>query len=192
MNKKDLRKFYKSVRHSLTVQEKSEFDRSIFVRLINSDLFKKSSGVLTYVSIPEEPDTLNLIEFCLKNGKEVGVPFCKNDKMLFYRLDSLDNLINGKFNIPTVDPLKSAEIIDFSSFICLVPGVCFDKSGERIGYGGGYYDRFLAVNNVASVGLCYERCVCSELPSESYDINTEYILTEQKMIKCKKQGGFYI
>ena len=186
-NKAVLRKFYKSVRHSLTNSEQQVINNSIFTRLINSDIFINSSAILCYVSVADEIDTMSIIGHSLRCGKTVGIPFCKNGKMHFYRLDSLDDLIDGEFGIPTVDPTQSSEITDFSPFICLVPGICFDIYGNRIGYGGGYYDRFLSENKIVSVGLCCERCLCPKIQSETFDIKTNYILTENRLITSRNR-----
>ncbi|MGN0546430.1 MAG: 5-formyltetrahydrofolate cyclo-ligase [Acutalibacteraceae bacterium] len=187
MNKTDLRKFYKLVRHSLTSSEKQRINNNVFTRLINSDVYKNASGILCYISVSDEIDTLNIIEYSLKRGKTVGVPFCENKEMRFYRLDSLNDLVNGKFGIPTVEPTHACEITEFSPFICLVPGICFDLNGNRIGYGGGYYDRFLSENKLISVGLCCERCLCSDIQAEIFDIKTDFILTENRLITSKNR-----
>lgn len=187
MNKTDLRKFHKSVRHSLTNSEHQRINENIFTRLINSDVYKNASGILCYVSIADEIDTLNIMDYSLKSGKTVGVPFCENSQMRFYRLDSLDNLVDGKFGVPTVDPTNACEITDFSPFVCLVPGLCFDLNGNRIGYGGGYYDRFLSENKLISVGLCCERCLCPKIQAEIFDKKTDFILTENRLITSRNR-----
>ncbi|MGN0573840.1 MAG: 5-formyltetrahydrofolate cyclo-ligase [Acutalibacteraceae bacterium] len=187
MNKTELRAYYKSVRQSLTNYEKQRINENIFTRLINSDVYKNASGILCYVSVADEIDTLKIIDYSLNCGKTVGIPFCENNNMHFYRLDSLDDLVDGKYGIPTVETTHACEIADSSPFICLVPGLCFDLYGNRIGYGGGYYDRFLSENKLISVGLCCERCLCTNIQAETFDKKTDFILTENKLITSRNR-----
>ena len=158
---------------------KNNCDRLISEKLINLDEFIKSDCILTYVSTKIEVDTYGIIEYALSVGKTVAVPRCEHDtnKMRFYRIKSLDNLVKGYFNIPEPDRFCS-EQIDYNNALCIVPGLAFNKDGYRIGYGRGYFDRFLAENNVKSVGLCYKAFVIDDLPVEGFDIPVDILLTD--------------
>lgn len=183
MTKNLLRQFYRSVRKSISEKEKIDYDRRIFTRFVNSRLYNDAESLLIYVSFGSEADTFNIINHALKRGKVVAVPYCKGEEMQFYAIDSCDDLVKGKFGIPTVIPDNKNLISDFSKSLCIVPALSFDNSGSRLGYGGGFYDRFLSDKNITTVGLCFERCVDYCLPAEEHDIKINYILTENRFKK---------
>ncbi len=185
--KKELRKLCKSIRKRIGLGERLLFDSMIFTHLINSDLYKSSKTLLIYVSVNNEADTLNIIKYALADGKRVAVPRCNGNIMNFIELKSFEELSEGDFGIPTVDSDDNKIIDDFSDALCIVPGLGFDRYGNRLGYGGGYYDRFLSCNHVTSVGLCYERCRFDMLPAEEHDIKIDYILTENGLRNSKKE-----
>ena len=179
MTKKELREHYIHKRLSLSEEEKSKSDAIIFSKLVKLSLFKECDCVLTYVSTATEVDTKSFIEFALMKGKTVAVPRCdiKSDKMTFYRISSLKDLEKGFFNI--LEPNRFCiEQIDLKNAFCVVPGVVFDKSGNRIGYGKGYFDRYLTEHNLKSVGLCYKDFLVDELPVEGFDKAVDYVLTD--------------
>lgn len=187
IDKKELRKFYKSIRECISRNEKTLFDSKIFTFLVNSELFKDAETLLIYVSVNNEIDTNSIIKFALSEGKKVAVPYCVGNMMNFLVIKSPDDLIDGKFGIPTADPEKCFSVEDFSNALCVVPGLSFDNYGNRLGYGGGFYDRFLSKNKVKTVGLCYERSISNALPIEKYDIATDYILNENGLKTAKKE-----
>jgi len=178
MDKKSLRKLFRNIRKTVSVSEKSKFDKQIFTELINSDLFKSSELILVYVSVSDEIDTYNLIDYALKKHKRIAVPVCENNKMYFCEIHSLNELVTGKYGIPTVNSVNNIPIEITPDSLCIVPALCYDLSGNRIGYGGGYYDRFLSSVKIKTVGLCYERCLCKKINSDIHDISVDYILTE--------------
>ncbi len=182
-NKNKLRSIYKSVRNGIKNPLKNNLDSRIFTLLVNSDLFKNADLILSYVSFGSETDTRHLIDYALGIGKRVAVPFCNGKQMIFYEISSLNELVDGKFGIPTVNTGNTLPVENFDNALCLVPGLCFDLKGNRIGYGGGFYDRFLGKNRVTSVALTYERCICSNVPCEQFDIKTDFILTENFILK---------
>lgn len=177
MNKKDLRIQYKIIRKS--VADKSDADRRIAGYFINSPFFHNFDIYLCYVSVGSEVDTAVIIDKLLSAGKRVAVPNCQNGTMDFFEILSADELIIGAYGIPTADTAKANKITDFSRALCLVPALSFDKSGFRLGYGGGYYDRFLYAKNIKTLGLCYEDCISECLPAEEHDIKIKSVLTEK-------------
>lgn len=184
-DKKALRRHYKTVRNSIGSAEKAAMDKRIFSSFFASEYFSNFSTFLIYVSCGSEADTHRIIDFITKSGKRVAVPYCQGSSMTFYEISSFNDLTEGAFGIPTVDISKATEISDFSSSLCVVPALAFDASGNRLGYGGGYYDRFLSVNNLPTLGLCYEKCIASQIPAESFDIKIDCILTENQFRNSK-------
>lgn len=177
-DKKACRGFYSCVRKSLTAAERGECDRRILSYLINSELYRSCDLLLTYVSVGTETDTRDLISSALAVGKRVAVPVCEGRKMSFFEIDSQENLKIGKFGIPTAD--KSAKPVQTydEGALCIVPALAFDRSMNRLGMGGGYYDRFFAENSLLSIGICCERCFADRLPAEPHDMKVRYVLTE--------------
>lgn len=166
MNKQILRNKYLNVRKN--IKNKKELDDKIFNQVINLKEYKESKMILTYVSLKDEVDTFKLIEYSLKIGKKVAVPKCEEEIIKFYYISSLNDLKEGKFNL--LEPITNKLVTDFKNSICIVPGVAFDKANNRIGYGKGYYDRFLQNYNDIKIGLTYRECICEKIDNESTDI----------------------
>ena len=190
-DKKALRRHYKAVRASITDSEKLFAEEKIFESFIKSRYFSDFSSFLIYVSCGTEVDTRRIINFLLQNKKRVAVPYCSGSVMTFHKINSIDDLVSGAFGIPTVNTENSTEIKDFSGGLCIVPALAFDRSGNRLGYGGGYYDRFLAANKIETLGLCFEKCFTDELPAESFDIKIGSVLTEKTLETLNKEASTY-
>ena len=180
MNKNELRLFYKNTRKNISASEKANYNLRIFVQLINSKLFSNAETILTYVSFGSEVDTEMIIDYALKMGKTVAVPYCSGSQMLFFQINSFSDLQKGKFGIPTVFNINGLEIKDFNNALCLVPGLSFDLKGNRLGYGGGYYDRYIAkhgkTSNFQTVSLALScQFYDGVIPMEEHDIRPDFI-----------------
>ncbi len=184
IKKPELRILYSGIRAGIDKKSKSDYEKSITSRLINSENYKSCDTVLIYVSFSDEPDTSNLIKYSLQNGKSVAVPVWKNGVMNFYFIKSEENLTENIGRIKTVDINESEKCESFGNCVCIVPALSFDMQGNRLGFGGGYYDRFLAEHKeIFSIGLCFERCLCSNaLPAEPHDIKVNAVITENRTI----------
>ena len=99
--------------------------------------------------------------------------------MDFFFIKSYDDLSPGKYDIPEPVPEKCEQVRDFSSGLCLVPGLSFDYQGYRLGFGKGYYDRFLSRFGGITAGICYAKCTVSELPRGVYDRAVDILITER-------------
>ena len=141
--KKLLRSKYKEIRRSII--DKEDRDNIIFNKVINNIKVNNASIILTYVSTKEEADTINIIKHFL-GKKKVAVPRIDNGIMNFYYINSLDELMEGYFGI--LEPTTNNKVTNFNNSICIVPGLCFDKENYRLGYGKGYYDKFLSNKNI--------------------------------------------
>ena len=159
-------------------------DLKILNRVMNLWQYRDSQTILTYVSTAIEVDTRRLIEKSLQTGKQVAVPRCVpgTREMEFYRICSLDELSPGTFGVLEPDPEKSTLLTDFSKGLCIVPALSFDFQGYRLGYGKGYYDRFLARFGGSTVGLCYDSCMVKNLPAGRYDQPVHLIVTQRKTL----------
>lgn len=175
---------FKSVRNGIEKNQKINFDYSIACRLINSELFGQSDLILTYVSHSSEADTVNIIKYALSIGKRVAVPYCTGNDMIFFEISDFNELIEGRFGIYTVNPGNNLPVYEFDNALCIVPGLGFSPDGKRLGYGGGFYDRFLSDNKISTVALTYERCISDQIPVDKNDIPMNYILTEHSLYKA--------
>lgn len=176
--KAQLRKKLKQERKSIL--DKVDTDIKICNYLLNCDQYKGAKTILFYASLDDEIITDFAIEFSLNIGKKVALPRCINDggEMEFYFINSFDDLTCGHFNVREPDINKCERVTDFKNSICIVPALSFDKKGYRLGYGKGYYDRFLKKYTSLSIGLCYNKLITDELPIGEFDIPVNYIITE--------------
>ena len=174
MNKQILRNKYLKIRKN--INNKKEIDDIIFNKVISLKEYKESNLVLTYVSLKDEVDTFKLIEYSLKIGKKVAVPKCEGDIIKFYLISNLTDLKKGKFNI--LEPTTNKLVTNFENSICIVPGIAFDKNNNRIGYGRGFYDKFLQNYNGIKIGLAYSECICEEIDIEKTDIKMDKIVCD--------------
>ncbi len=184
INKSELRILYSGIRSGIDGKAKSDFDKSITSHLINSENYISCDTVLIFASFSDEPDTSGIIGYSLQNGKRVAVPVWKNGIMDFYFIKSAESLTENIGKIKTVDISETEKCESFDNCVCVVPALSFDMQGNRLGFGGGYYDRFLAEHKeIFSVGLCCERCLCSgTLPTEPHDIKVNSVITENRII----------
>ena len=176
-----LRRESKAYRQSLPAEAKAKKDSAILRRLLALRQYQQASLVLTYVSTAIEVDTRELIRQALADGKRVGVPRCIDGTRLmeFYEIGSLDDLEKRTFGVLEPVPERCTLITDFSKRICVGPALLYDLSGYRIGYGGGYYDRFLAHYPGYKVGVTYVKCIRRRILHGRYDVPVSALVTER-------------
>ncbi|HSH36926.1 5-formyltetrahydrofolate cyclo-ligase, partial [Schnuerera sp.] len=157
-------------------------------KLFSLEKYKNSNFIFSFISFKDEVDTHNIIKESLSSGKRIGVPITipKERQLIVSEIMDFDNELEiGFYNIlsPKKEYIRetSPKLID----IVLVPGLVFTPEGYRIGYGGGYYDRFFNKNpEVLKIGLCYEMQIAPQVPTDIYDIPVDYIITEERIIHC--------
>jgi 5-formyltetrahydrofolate cyclo-ligase len=176
------------LRRNLSKDEVFEKSNKIKSRLFKMKEFKESLTILFYVSYDNEVYTHEMIKDCIKNKKNVVVPVTdkKNKKLILSKLENWDDLSLGAYNIlkPKKEKIKEISIDDLD--LIIVPGVGFDESGHRIGHGKGYYDNLLK-NSVSQIlGLAFEFQIIKYIPIEKHDITIDKIITEKRIITCKK------
>lgn len=182
-DKKALRKELMEKRRSLDKNDRLISDKMIYTNLMICPEIINADVILTYISTEIEVGTIKLIEAMLKNGKTVAVPKCEGKKMRFIRIESLNSLVKGAFGIP--EPTGNDEITDFKGAVCITPALSFDNNGYRLGYGGGFYDRFFERFNGISVGICYDDFI-GEVPREEYDRCVDILVTESAVRYIRK------
>lgn len=176
-----LRQEAKAYRRSLSAEAKEKKDSAILRRLLSLRQYQQASLVLTYVSTPIEVDTHQLIRQAFADGKRVGVPRCIDGTRLmeFYEIGSMEDLEKRTFGVLEPIPERCQLLTDFSKSICVVPALLYDLSGYRIGYGGGYYDRFLAQYPGYKVGITYVKCIRRKVLHGRYDVPVSALVTER-------------
>jgi len=182
--KHDIRQKLRTSRNQMTPEEVALKSRQITEALIHSDLFQKCTSVFTYLNIQNEVQTRSVIEHCLKIGKPVFVPVTRKEEM-FFSIADFDHLNEAAFGIlEPADPVP-AEPDGKSLFI--IPGLGFDERGSRIGYGAGYYDKYLFCrSSLCLLGICFEEQIIDAIPTEKTDVFMDAILTEKRWIFPKK------
>ena len=186
-DKKELRSYIKTKRKS--VENKAEKDSLVAQNLLSLDEIKKAYTVLCYISLDDEICTDEIIRVLLDSGKSVGAPYCvdNNGNMDFYYITDFDDLRIQSFGVrePVIEKCK--KVTSFDNTIIILPGLCFDSNGNRLGYGKGYYDRFLQIHSLISVGLCYNSLIVKKVPTDMYDKKADIIVTENDIIRIN--GG---
>lgn len=192
MEKTELRKLIKEKRKTFSKKDLDKLSLTISDNLLSLKEMAYAKNVLIYVSTKGEVDTLGLIEELFKLGKIVYVPKVidiKTGLMRFYKISSLEDLEPGCMNI--LEPKESLEILEESliddSFVIVMPGLAFDKKGHRLGYGGGFYDRFNArvYSGLLKLALSFDFQLVDELIANEFDIDVDKVITENEIINCK-------
>ena len=173
MKKEFLRKKYKEKRDN--IKNKVTKDNLIYQKVINNKDILSSKTLLIYISINSEVDTIKIINYFLY-AKNIAVPKIIDNNMYFCYVTNLNELTSGKYNIP--EPTNENIVTDFDNAICIVPGICYDKKNYRIGYGKGYYDRFLSKNKIKTIGLCYKECMIEKIDNDKYDYKIDEVITD--------------
>lgn len=187
LEKQRLREERLAAREALSEQERSVLDDRITQKLLAASEYVEATTVLTYVSISSEVSTRMFIESALRDGKTVAVPRCLPGHCLeFVAITSLDQLIAAPFGLlepPKELPALTEEQMDAS--ICIVPALLVDAKGYRLGYGAGFYDRFLSTYPGKKICLVYQQNLSREmLPHTTFDVAVDVVITESDVLTC--------
>lgn len=186
--KKELRKEIIKKRDELDYTEKTIKDKKIIEKLKDTKEYKEAKGIFVYIGFGSEINTKILIEDALEDGKEVCVPKVIKKDMVFIKINSLENLVTSSYGI--LEPVGDKNNFNVDNLgLIIMPGLAFDKQGNRLGYGGGYYDKFLSNNkiNVKKIALAYDFQILDKVPSEEHDIKVDSIITEEKEIEINNK-----
>jgi len=168
-----------------------EKSKRIHRNLLAERQFGPSDLIGITVSRMPEVDTTRLIEQLWQAGARVAVPKCdpKTRSMEFYIITSFEELETVYIDLKEPIPEKTVKVSPSELSLLIVPGVVFSQAGYRIGFGGGYYDRFLLIYNGPTVSLAFDCQVAEEIPYEAHDIPVRSIITENRNIDCEKADG---
>ena len=177
-----LRKELRNKRAAL--ENRGLLSEKIAKEFLSTDLYKNSEVILLYYSTGSEVGTQRIFYKALKDKKKTAFPVCldTNGEMEFYYVSDAAQLRQGMYGImaPKCD---CKEFTNCDNAVCIVPGLSFDKRGYRLGYGKGYYDRFLEKFNGVSIGLCFDAMLEESLPIDKFDKKVDYLITDKKIYK---------
>lgn len=179
-NKKNIRSSIILLRNNLDRERRKKFDNIILKKIVESSDYKNADCIFIFVSYKSEVDTHKIIKIALENGKRVCVPkvISRNSGMDAVEIKDFNDLISGKFGI--LEPMNTELKIDESYIdVTYIPGVAFDDDGRRLGYGGGYYDRFLGRlrGDCKKIGICYDFQIIDKVPVEKHDILMDEVVS---------------
>ncbi|WP_138415783.1 5-formyltetrahydrofolate cyclo-ligase [Aquibacillus sediminis] len=168
----------------LSIKKKTQIEQRLSSQLFATEAWKEADVIGITISQKHEWNTKNIIEKAWSMNKVICVPKCypKESKLEFYQLDSFDQLESVYFNLFEPIPEQERRIDKNQVDLMIVPGLVFDPSGFRIGYGGGYYDRYLADFGGTTLSLASTMQIIDTVPADDYDISVDHVLTETGLL----------
>ena len=175
MNKQELRRSIREKKRAMTSEEIDLRSSKLMELFLGSEAYRNAKTIYGYLPYNQEVRTVPMLEQALKDGKRVAVPKCYGDEMRFIFMEDLSKVEKGYANIP--EPIADGPIADDKTALVLMPGLAFDPQGHRIGYGGGFYDKFLAQEpDHPTLALCYAFQMLPHLETEEFDIPVDCVL----------------
>lgn len=175
MDKKILRKQIREKKQAMTPEQIQSASEKLKELFLATQQYRQAKTVYGYLPYNQEVRTVPILEQALADGKRIAVPKVYGNEMKFIYLTDLNRVAPGYAGIP--EPVEDHPVGDDPTALVLMPGLAFDKAGHRIGYGGGFYDKFLAEEpEHPTVALCYEFQVVQQLPTEEFDIPVDCVL----------------
>ena len=184
--KKDrMRRQYQELRGSISKEERQRRDSAICQAALDLVSFRYAEIVLLYAPMEREIDVLPIARAALQKGKRVAFPRCdaQTKTMQYHFVTSLSELSVSTYGIrePGVHLPIYDQSIHSSSAVCFVPGLVYDRQGYRLGYGKGFYDRYLSAFHGCRIGVIYSDCIVSQVPRGRFDIRCDILLTEKNV-----------
>ncbi len=175
MDKKALRREIREKKQAMTQEDIISRSQDLMEQFVNTAVYRNAKTVYGYLPYNQEVRTVPMLEQAIRDGKKVAVPKIYGDAMRFIYLDDLSQVEKNAMGIP--EPVADGPVADDQTALVLMPGLAFTKQGDRMGYGGGFYDRFLAEEpNHYTLALCYDFQMLESLPTEEYDIPVDAVL----------------
>lgn len=176
MDKKALRARIKAQKAALSEEQIAAASERLARQLYAHPAYQAASAIYGYLAFNEEVRTLPMLRQAQKDGKRVAVPKVFGTEMRFLWLDDLDAVAPGYYGVP--EPVADEPVAGDETALILMPGLAFDPEGHRCGYGGGFYDRYLAAHpNHPTLAMCYDFQMLAHLDAESFDVPVQYVLS---------------
>ena len=175
MDKKELRRQIREKKREMTPEQIESASEKLKELFLATEQYREAKTVYGYLPYNQEVRTVSMLQQALAEGKRVAVPKVYGDEMKFIYLTDLAQVAEGYAGIP--EPVADGPVADDPTALVLMPGLVFDKEGHRIGYGGGFYDKFLMEEpGHPTVALCYDFQIVKELPTEEFDVPVDLVL----------------
>ena len=175
MDKTALRKQIREKKRAMTEAEIQEASARLGELFAASEAYRQAKSIYGYLPYNQEVRTVPMLERAIRDGKRVAVPKCYGDEMRFIWMEDLSKVEKGYAGIP--EPVEDGPVAEDKTALVLMPGLAFDPEGHRIGYGGGFYDRFLAQEpEHPTLALCYAFQMLPKLETEEFDIPVDCVL----------------
>ncbi len=192
MTKGEIRINQKKLRSELSEEQRRQFNECIWHQLMNTKEYQSCKRLFVYVSFQSEINTIDIIDQAILHGKQVYIPRVEAHGIEFYEITSRKGLVRSTYGI--LEPAEDKENRFLSTpgserkeNVMLLPGLAFDSYGNRIGYGAGYYDKYLAIQGADvfhKLALAYDFQIMEQIPSEEFDIRADEIITPTKIYRC--------
>ena len=175
MDKRQLRQFIREKKRAMTPEQIELASKKLTELFLATEEYRAAKTIYGYLPYNQEVRTIPLLRQALLDGKQVAVPKVYGDEMRFILLPELDRVTRGYSGIP--EPIDDGPVADDPTALVLMPGLAVDKDGRRIGYGGGFYDKFLTAEPThPTVALCYEFQIVPHIPAEEFDVPVGRVL----------------
>lgn len=175
MDKKALRSRIREMKRAMTTEDIQSASRRLGELFAETPQYRQAKTIYGYLPYNQEVRTTPMLEQALRDGKRVAVPKVYGDEMKFIYMEDLTQVEQGYAGIP--EPIADGPVADDPTALVLMPGLAFDKQGYRIGYGGGFYDKFLAAEpDHPTVALCYAFQILDALETEQFDIPVDQVI----------------
>jgi 5-formyltetrahydrofolate cyclo-ligase len=181
--KKLLRKQIQKSRDDIPDKKRLDYSKEIAQKFLSSGDYRKAENILIFFPFRSEVDTLPIIKKALSDNKKIILPRVNGSELeLYFVNDPSAQLESGAYGI--MEPCESCVAAETKQIdLAVIPGVCFDENFNRMGYGGGFYDKILAglPENVKKIALCFQVQLIKSVPTEKHDIRVDKIITETKV-----------
>ena len=175
MNKTELRAHIRSLKRAMTEEEIVSKSSRLTELFLQTEAYRNAKTIYGYLPYNQEVRTTSILQQALSDGKRVAVPKCYGDEMRFIYLEDLTQVAPGYSRIP--EPIADDPVAHDPTALVLMPGLAFTQQGQRIGYGGGFYDKYLSAEpGHPTVALCYDFQIQEQLPTEEFDIPVDLVL----------------
>lgn len=175
MTKSELRDRIRSQKLAMTDAEIRQKSQTLAALFFETEYYCNAKTIYGYIGFNQEVRTLPILEQAIRDGKQVAIAKCYGKEMVFIRMDDLSLIQKRSFGLP--EPIADSPVAEDKTALVLMPGLAFDSRGHRIGYGGGYYDRFLSQESQhPTVALCFDFQVLEHLQTEEFDIPVDLVL----------------
>ena len=192
MNKFELRSYMVNKRSRITAKIRTEKSEIIMNKLRSLQVYLDAKLILVYVSFRSEVETHSFINQALRDGKRIAVPLTISDAKLLLPCEifSLDDLAPRTLGILEPDKNNTNEVNRKDIDLAVVPGLAFDLHGNRLGFGAGYYDRFLPSlrKDAITIGVCFDEQLVEQLPVEVFDVPLDGVLTNLELIQTNRHN----